>query len=154
MQTYLVEPLLGVGPVRIGMTREAVQQSMPEASQPFLKTRHAQHETDAFHGNAFQVFYTGDSPTVDYIELSKTPEIQVMFAGQSVFGTPAEELVEILGRENAHHSDDDFTPCDVLFPDLQMSLWRLTPPESPGEEEGRYFDTVGIGGPGYYKPRA
>ena len=150
MGTYLVEPLLGIGPVRLGMIREAVHQSMLFPPHSHLKTPHSQHETDAFHGSAFQVFYTGESPTVEYIELSGSGELRAMFGGQSVFETPVDELVAILGRQFTQQNDDDATPCDVFFPDLQMSLWRPYAPESPEDEDGRCFATIGIGVAGYY----
>ncbi len=154
METYLVEPLLGVGPVRLGMTREAVRQAMAVPPQSFLKTPHSRHETDAFHQGALQVFYTGEAPTVEYVELSGGGELRAVFEGQSLFETPADELVTILGRTHAQHCDDDATPCDVVLPDLQMGLWRPYAAESAGEEDGRYFATVGIGVPGYYPPEA
>ncbi len=152
METYLIEPLLGVGPVRLGMTCEEVRQSMATPRHSFLKTPHSQHETDAFHQGAFQVFYTGESPTVEYIELSGGGEVRAIFGGQSVFEIPADELVAILGRQYKQQNDDDAAPCDVLFPDLQVSLWRPYAPDSPEDEDGRYFATIGIGVAGYYTP--
>ena len=47
----------------------------------FRKTPHSEHENDAFHQSAFQVFYTGESPTVEYIELSGGGELWAFFEG-------------------------------------------------------------------------
>ena len=153
MQTYLIEPLGGIGPVRLGMTREEVRQAMAVPPRSFLKTPHSAHETDAFHESAFQVFYTGESPTVEYIELSRSGELRAVFGGQNVLEMPADELVAILGQQYAQQNDDDAAPCDVLLPALEMSLWRPYAPESPEEEEGRCFATVGIGVAGYHALR-
>ena len=71
-----------------------------------------------------------------------------------MFETPADELVAILGQQHTQQNDDDAAPCDVLFPDLEMSLWRPCAPGSPDGEEWRCFATLGIGVPGYYTVRA
>ena len=152
MKTYVVEPLVGIGPVRLGMSREEVKRTMPDPPHSFLKTPHSRHETDSFHGSSFQVFYTGESPTVEYIELSGGAEVRALFGEQSMFETPANELIAVLADQHALETDDDSSPCDVLFPGLQMSLWRPYTPESPTEEDGRYFATLGLGVTGYFDP--
>ena len=150
MKTYLVEPLLGVGPVRLGMSREAARQVMPEPPHTFRKTPLSKHDTDAFHRSSFQLFYAGELPAVEYIELSRSNDFRAVFCGQSVFEMPAEELLAILGRQHRCQIDDPSAPCDVIFPDLQISLWRPYAPDSPDDERARYFSTIGAGVTGYY----
>ena len=150
MKVYIIEPQVGVAPVRLGMTRDQVRQAMPEPSKSFLKTPDSEHETDAFDQSAFQVFYKGEPPLVEFIELSRCPHFRVFFEKLSIFDTPADHVLETLVRRYDYDSENLKTPCNVIFHELQMTLWRPHIPSSPDEEEGRYFATVGIGTSGYY----
>jgi hypothetical protein len=150
MEIYIIEPLVRVGVIRLGMTPDAVRKAMSDEPKPFRKTAHDVHDTDAFHEGALQVFYAGEPPTVEYIELSRVRDLRAVVLDLSIFETPAEELVAQLGRLHDFESDDDSAPFDVIFPDLQMSLWRPHPPASSNDENARYFSTVGIGVHGYF----
>jgi hypothetical protein len=150
MKAYFLNPLVGVAPVRLGMTRDEVRHAMPETATPFRKSPSSEHETDAFHQSAFQVFYAAEPPTVEYIELSRCPHLRVRLHDVNIFETPANQLLTILGRLHDYDCEDPLSPCDVVFPDLQMSLWRPSAPDSPDDEDGRYFCSVGIGIHGYY----
>ena len=162
MKTYIIEPLAGVGPVRLGMTRDEVRKAMlPGVPEPFWKTPFCKHPADAFHAGAFQVFYVGESteaPRVEYIRLSRCGDFQARFMELDIFGTPAEELLAALGRVHHFEGGDAAAPCDVIFPGLEMSLGRPGAPGlagggdqagRAGRDEGRYFSTAGISIRGY-----
>src|SRR4051812_12428112 len=70
MPDYTIESLVGISPVRLGMSREEARLAMSEPPRSFRKTPESRYETDAYYQNAFQVFYGGDQPSVDFIELS------------------------------------------------------------------------------------
>lgn len=151
MPVYIVQPFCGVGPVRFGMSPEEVRRSMPEPSTPFRKETTSQHEIDAFHDCAFQVFYGGVKPTVEYIELSRGSVVQPLYRGLDVFATPSEEVVAFIARDGAFDATDWEMPYSYVFRALQLSLWRPVIPDSDSDNEGRYFSTIGIGKPGYYE---
>jgi hypothetical protein len=150
MLDYTVQPFIGVGPVRLGMSRDEVRRVMPEPAKPFRKAPTLRHETDAFHKSAFQVFYEGDHPTVEYIELSRGSVVRAVYGGLDVFATPADEVVAHISRDSEFDQSDPEIPYSYLFRGLQLSLWRPTIPESDTDTDGRYFSTIGIGKRGYY----
>jgi hypothetical protein len=152
MPDYKVIPLVGVGPVRLGMTREQVRRAMPGPCEPFRKGRDDEHETDAFHDSSFQVFYGGEGPTVEFIELSSDPGVRALYGGLSVFETPADEVVARIGRDTAFDPSDPELGYSYTFPALELSLWRPVLPVE-GNDEGREFSTIGIGVRGYYSHR-
>ena len=154
MTTYVIEPLGGVGPVRLGMARDEARRVMPTPAQRFRKTPLSEHETDAFHQKAFQVFYSGPCPAVEFIEVSRCRHLEVRFHDLSVFDTPADELLSLLARFHALTSDASDGLCSVIFPDIETSLWRPYVQDCPEEENGRYFSTIGIGTRGYYTKEA
>ncbi len=122
---------------------------MPERPRSFRKTPKSLHETDAFFRNAFQVFYDGDQPAVEYIELSGGSTIRAFYCDLDVFATPADEVVAFISRDSTFDPNDRKIPYSYIFPGLQLSLWRPTVPESESDSDGRYFSTIGIGTRGY-----
>jgi hypothetical protein len=150
---YEAIPHLGVGPVKLGMAREEVRRVMPRPHESFLKVPDSKHETDAFHDGGFQVFYTGEAPLVEYIELSRDSGFRVLYKGLDVFATAVDQVL-------AHVTGDaPFDPANpvlgyaYIFPELDLSLWRPVLPESPDDPQGREFATMGLGVPGYYGDR-
>ena len=150
---YEAVPHVGVGPVKLGMTREEVHRVMPGPCKSFPKGLNPEHETDAFHDGAFHVFYGGNGPNVEYIELFREAGFRLLYRGLDVFAMPT-------GQTVAHVSGDaPFDPTDpelgysYIFPDLDLSLWRPVLPESPEDPEGREFSTIGVGVAGYYGER-
>jgi hypothetical protein len=150
MPDYTVQPFIGVGPVRLGMSRDEARRVMPEPAKPFRKGRTPRYETDAFHQSAFQVFYGGDQPTVEYIELSRGSVIRALYRDLDVFSTPADEVVAFVSRDAAFDQTHRELPYSYIFRDLQLSLWRPTIPESDTDTDGRFFSTIGVGKRGYY----
>ena len=150
MPDYTVQPFVGVGPVLLGMSRDEVRLAMPEPSKPFMKGQTSRCEVDAFHHNAFQVFYDAETVTAEYIELSRGSVFRALYRGLDIFATPAGEVVAYISRDAAFDETDQEIPYSYIFRDLQLSLWRPTIPESDSDMDGRVFSTIGIGKRGYY----
>lgn len=112
------------------------------------------HETDAWREAGFQVYYSGDPPVVEYIELSGRHDHQVLYHGVSVFETDADLLVSHISRDAPFDPDDGELGYSYIFPALQLSLWRPVLPQSPDDTQGRKFKTIGVGRKGYYSRRA
>ena len=148
MRDYNVEPFVGVGPVRLGMSRDAVHNAMHESPGPFRKGSSVAPLTDAFHHSAFQVFYAGDQPIVEYIELSRDAELRAFYRGLDVFATPADEVAAFISRDAIYDEAGREFPYSYIFRRLQLSLWRPVLPED--DDSGRFFSTIGIGRRGYY----
>jgi len=118
--------------------------------RPFRKAPGSQHETDAFHGSGFQVFYAGAEPIVEYIGLSRGSSIRALYRGVDLFELPAHEVVTRISFYAPFDPNDDELGYSYIFPVLDLSLWRPTLPESPGDEDGRQFSTIGVGTRGYF----
>jgi hypothetical protein len=147
---FTLQPFVGVGSVRFGMSRDQVRRTMPEVPRSFRKTPKARHETDAFFQNAFQVFYGGDEPAVEFIELCGGLAVRAFYRDLDVFATPADEVVTYISRDAAFDPNGREIPYCYIFRGLQLSLWRPTIPTSADDIDGRCFSTVGIGRRGYY----
>ena len=147
--TYEVIPHVGVGPVRLNMPRAQCRAAMVEPPRVFRKTLDSAVTTDAWHRSSFQVFYDA-AERVEYIELSKAPDVEPTVDGVAVLRVSAEEAVEHIGRIAAFDGSDPEWPYSYVFQGLDLALWRPTLPEDADDAEGRTFSTVGVGVRGYF----
>jgi hypothetical protein len=132
------------------MARDEVRRAMPGPCTSFLKGPSSRHPTDAFRGTAFQVFYGGESPAVEFIELCRGQRFKAFYRGLSVFDTDADEMVRLVSLDAPFDTCGRESGFTYNFPDLALSLWRSTVPRSPQDTEGRRFLTIGIGVKGYW----
>lgn len=145
-QEFFLEPLNGVGLVRLGMRRDAVLAAFGPPTTSFYKTPNSRYPTDAWFGSEFQVFYEGDEPTVDFIELSNGPNLRVLLFGMAVFTTPVPALISEMERHAELDRSDPELGYSYMFPNLELAFWR---PDND-DDETPYFGTVGVGRVGYY----
>jgi len=153
MNRYTLEPLVGVGPVQLGMIRAESRQRLGATPSSFKKAPTLfpnAPDVDAYHGNAFQLFFD-ENDRVEYIELSKSPDLFVDYKGIDVFALRAEDLVTLISRNAPFDPNDPELGYSYVFPLLEMSLWRPTIPEpEDANPEWTTFATVGVGRKGYY----
>src|SRR4051812_44472797 len=101
MKSFVLEPGVGVGPVPLGTSRADVIRALGPEYRSFLKVQSARYQTDGWFFCAFQVFYAGEAPSVEFIELSRGREIEAQVMDIPVFGTPAREVVFHLKQATA-----------------------------------------------------
>jgi hypothetical protein len=143
MVIFTVVPLVGVGPVRLRMSRDAVHRELGPPDIAFMKTTESHWPTDAWMENCFQVFYSGSAPTVNFIELSKGGPLEASCFGISVFQTRIEQVIAAISKQADLDTTDPEHGSAFTFPRLELSFWRP-------HDDDRFFRTVGIGVPGYY----
>ncbi len=146
MKTFVVDPLVGVGAIRLGASRASVIAVLGEPEESFVQTPDSHQPTDAWFDSGFQVFYEGDEPIVSFIELSRDCGFQATLFGTSVFSTKASQLVADIGRRASIDKNDPELGFSYTFPSLELAFWR---PDDNDDDEP-YFSTVGIGVPGYF----
>jgi hypothetical protein len=64
-----------------------------------------------------------------------------------VFTTPAADLVAELRRRTTVREEED--GHSFTAPELLLAFWRPTTPETPDDEDGRFFESVLLARPGY-----
>jgi len=146
---YDVTPGVGIGPVRLNMTREESRRAMGAVPHTFKKSADDTVLTDAYHRNAFQVFFDAED-RVEYIELSFDEELQALYKGVDAHRTEAMELVACISKDAAYDPDDWELGYSYAFPALDLAVWRPVMPEGEGDEDGRCFATIGVGRRGYF----
>ncbi len=145
MKVFEVEPLEGIGVIKLKMTRQEVHSLMGEAPE----TSGSRKQVESYHNGGFQVFY-GKDEKVEFIELLRDSGIAASTRGINVFDTPAHQVLSEIAGFSEYNQDDPEVGYSYVFPDLELSLWRPNIPENEEEEDGKYFSTIGIGVRGYY----
>jgi hypothetical protein len=149
MTTFNVVPHEGVGPVRLGMSRDEARSAMALPVQSFKKTESSTALTDAYLDSCFQVFFDNEE-RVEYVELSHCKSFITLYNGINVFATKAEDLIEFISKTAPYDANRRELGYSYVFPALELSVWRSTMPEDGEDEEGRFFMTIGVGKSGYY----
>jgi len=150
MIEYMVKPMVGIGPVLLGMTRPESRHAMGQEPESFKKSPDACCLTDAYHDGAFQVFFDGQDK-VEYIELSgPSPGFAALYKGIDVHRSKATEVVALISKDSSFDQDDPELGYSYIFHSLQLSLWRPVVPEDDQDQEGQFFATIGVGKHGYY----
>ncbi len=146
MSEMRVEPGVGIGPVRLGMTHAEVRAAVPNRE---IK---GQGSRQRIPGLGLSLEYTDSDGVVAFIEADRGSGAK--YDGIEVFETPAEEVVAAIVQA-AGLAPVDFPPArhSYLFEGLRLVLWRGTVPDDEqdaDDEGGRLFQTVSVYAPGYY----
>lgn len=154
-----VQPLEGIGPVKLGMPRSAVHKVLGKPEDSF-RDDPEEPLTDSWFEEQLFVFFDGED-TVNYIEVHgfRSQALGIALAGMPVFTTKAEELVAQVEKKgmDAYLRESPELPYGYIFPGISLSLYRpFIPKEFEKEEKddghgkGHYFETLGIGVKGYF----
>ncbi|MDX1420080.1 MAG: hypothetical protein R3181_08945, partial [Rubricoccaceae bacterium] len=107
MPVYEVEPREGVGPVRLGASRDDVRAAVPDPPEPFQKGALQRYEVDAFDRLGLHVHYAGDMPAVDFVEAFPADGVRFTLGGVDLFGSPAAEVVAGLAEQYAVAEEEE-----------------------------------------------
>ncbi|CAM4188206.1 hypothetical protein [Pseudoalteromonas byunsanensis] len=135
---FQVRPWEGIGEVKLGQPREDVLAAFKNEVQSFQKTPLSIHPTDAMFNCGFQVFYEGEQPTVEFIELSNGCGIKPIYCGIDLLSEPVEKVLKAVYEATGYSltSTDDGYSYEIEA--LGLSFWR-------NDSESELFDTVGLG---------
>ena len=140
---FKIEPLTGVPPVLLGMTKAESREAMALPFHHYEKVVGSGSFVDAYLEATFQVFFDSSTGMVQAIELSNDTNLRVKLGEFDVFRTPASVLVAAIS-ESAAPALDTENGHSFDFPSLGLWLWRPVVPDSPTDTDGRYFETIGV----------
>jgi hypothetical protein len=143
-----VYPLLAINEIKLGWSRTETYNCIGKPERIINKSEY--YEID----DCFISVHYNSINKIEYIELSnpKNSKIEVMFKDLNLFNTKAENLISIIVEKFNFEFDkeDDEIPYSYIFNEIELSFWRPTLPETEFDENGLYFETIGIGDKGYY----
>lgn len=149
MKEIQVIPLKSAIDVNLGWTRKETLEKIGVPERKWENSDHYQKELPMF-----SIDYDAEN-RVEYISISnpKNDGVKVLYQGTDVFVTPANELIKIIEKNTGlrYDRDDPELHYSFIFHDVDLSFWRPVIPEDENDEDGKYFETIGIGIKGYYR---
>ncbi len=139
MNEYLVEPTIGIGPVRFGMGREEVRELL--GSPNYVEAAHEKWgiqfpAKDCFFDSCIQIRYDLDEKVED-IQYSAHPSFSVVFDSIPVHDSDVDTIAKAIERSAKLNRGEREFPHVYSFPDIGLSLWR----EHLGKSK---FDTINL----------
>jgi len=147
-ETFDVVPHEGIGPVKLGMTRDEVAAALGEPGNGFEPTEWY------WRSSAVHVCFDGNG-RAEYIEVSAVEALQARLNDVPILEIDAEEALALLTALAPYDPDDRELGYSYIFPALELAVWRPVLPEEGdeldpfGDPIGRSFATIGVGVEGY-----
>jgi hypothetical protein len=151
---FELDPPMAAGPLRIGGGGHETVEILKQFGTPLvlcrINGRRPAWGIDRPSGLFIGTFFDADDD-VEAIEFGRPsgPDDSVTYDGLDVFTTPSTDLIAQLRQRCIVHEEEEADGHAFIAPSLLLSLWRATP-ESPDDQEGRFFDSVLMARPGYY----
>ena len=133
-----VEPLSGVGPIRLGMSKEEVSHAFPYVYQSFFKTEDSPVRSDHCVPVGLIVHYDAESK-VNYIEISKPTESIAKFLlyEKDLFQLTVSEVVALLASRSSQFQEDCY---GYDFPTLGIATYN-----NDLESKQDLIESIGLG---------
>ncbi len=147
MIEFASEPLVGVGPIRLGSSRAQVHAIFGKPVEPPPGGRE-------MYFDGFFVDYD-EADRVQFIELARSALYRATLLGIALHDVPAERAIALVSGLDSYDPNDPESEYSFTFLRLQLSLWRGTVPESgqsADDPDGRHFESIGVARPGYFTP--
>ncbi len=143
---YVIEPLEGAGPLKLGMSRDAVQEALDDAPREEATDDDDDGSRDAYYEGTLTVAYDAED-RVASIELSVGGEVRPLYRDIDLFDVPATKAVSALEKDGPYDPDAPEMPFTYIFPALELAL------ERSDEADDATFERLTMGGEGFYSQR-
>jgi hypothetical protein len=147
MQTLDIQPTVGVGPIRFGMTRAEVRKHLGPPDEDEDDDREWYLEDLAIDFDA--------SGKVAFIEIAESENYRAILNGECLHELDANTAVAHVEKIAPYDRDAPEPGYTYIFPLIHLSLWRPVVPDEtqdPDDPTGRCFEAVGVGPTGYFTP--
>ncbi|MEK3883011.1 hypothetical protein [Paenibacillus sp. PL2-23] len=168
MDSLILLPYVGIGPVKLGMRKWEVQ-------AVFQTHAHLKRPNQAYNESILEELFVrleyDKDQQVNFLEVinpayAGIDHIPILYDGIDVFGTKAVDLVARLDGVTPYNRNPDSESGHLyVFPETQLSLWRegvmteemmnakvfqeMLPENQELEKRYLYFTTVSIAAPDY-----
>ncbi|MEJ3718407.1 hypothetical protein WGM54_10355 [Paenibacillus polymyxa] len=157
MDNLIIEPKIGIGMIKLGMSKSEVEHCIRSYSNQYDKL---DKDPNYFH-YVFTIEYDSLGK-VNFIEVASHAKEQFncLFKEIDIFNTKADELVKLIDKISPYERNHPEIGWTYSFPELGLSLWRsrifneedtkeewfkeMDVEEQEDELRFRYFETVSL----------
>jgi hypothetical protein len=121
MDVLLIEPGKGIREIKLGMTKEEVNECIERYTAKYQKPNYMKN----YFKTSFKVKYDSEGK-VKFIEIPSElkDDFQCLFMNIDIFNTKADELVRLIDEISPYdRSNTELDTC-FTFPALGLKLWR------------------------------
>lgn len=145
LPTLEICPLVGVGPLRLGVERSRARDALSALGFHLESSRGA---SDFFCDHAIQVEYSPDG-VVWFIGISASERFMAFYLGHDVFDLPAQDLFTLAAAAD-NSGVHGFSSQEYCFPKQILTLWDADEQyDRKGNEERLVWAQIGVGSSGY-----
>ncbi|MGV2873825.1 hypothetical protein [Colwellia sp. E150_009] len=144
METFEVKPFVGIGPIKLGSTREEIEQILGDP------------DTCLDREGVIQLFYKGfcihlnAKGKAEFIAASFDKNYAVTFLGMDLLREKALVLIENISKTYEYDDNDFELGYSYIYQDIQLGFYRPTMPENEEDTEGKYFQVASVAEQGYW----
>jgi hypothetical protein len=136
-----IEPLVRVGPIRLGCAKNEVLDALGSPDRVSRGTRLL------YFGNGLQV-HVDQAGTVEFVEVGKCSAVRPLLRKAPILELTADEAMVVAGRYGAIDRENPEFPRICLVPEVELSLWRSALPRE--DPTATCFESIGCGRAGYF----
>ena len=140
MEKLELRPLFGFSQIKLSVQRSDIHELLGPPND-------FNENTDYYSNSSIQIHYS-ENGVVEFIELAS--DQNVVWDGISIFSTPVVELVKELSKKTKQSTNEPEPGYTFTYPEYELSFWRPTQPDEEEPDEGKYFESVGLGCKGYF----
>ncbi|MBE5394144.1 MULTISPECIES: hypothetical protein [Brevibacillus] len=121
MDVLLIESGKGIGDIKLGMTKDEVNECIEKYTTKYQKPNYMKN----YFKTAFNIKYDSEGK-VEFIEIPSElkDDFQCLFMNIDIFNTKADELIRLIDEISPYdRSDTELDTC-FTFPGLGLILWR------------------------------
>lgn len=126
MKIYEVEPYIGIGPIKLGMTRQAVRELLGEPStiqNAYENWGIKFPDKDYYYESCFQISYS-EIGCVNFIEVFMHAKYSVVYLGLDVHRIDATRVIAEIGKVAVPDAQAWEYPLNQDFPDIDVRIYR------------------------------
>ena len=140
---FKILPHIGIGSVKLGMTKEEVKESV--GNKYYFGSN---ENIDYYFENSLQVEFENNK--ADFIGISYNDNYIVTYEGENVFDTKAKKIFTLIAENEK--LDHEYSSDEYLFPDQIISLWEADTQYDNYESYSReIWAQIGIGSSSYFE---
>lgn len=132
-----IEPGSGIGPIKIGMTREQVLSVLGESNHSG-----SGKNSEQYFDFSIDVEFTDNKVT--FIGVSQSKNYSLIYRGINVFDLEAECVFDLISKHEPEKHE--FSDSQYVFPDQIITLWDADEQyDRLGDEQRKIWAQIGLG---------
>ncbi|MBB6049026.1 hypothetical protein [Armatimonas rosea] len=144
MAVFDIVPQKGIGPVRLGMSREESRVALAEYGAPLSYQRSDDEPASDFYGALCLRVDFDTNGKAAFLEASPVVGNPFLLHNVDIFATPMDDLAEAIAAYTPIDEDDPEYGYTYHFPSWGLTLWRSVLPDDSDDGNGTFAESIAL----------